>query len=307
MKWTAADMPSLKGKLAIVTGANSGLGLHTAIGLAGAGAAVIMACRSADKAAAALAEVKAKAPGSPVEVMPLDLADLASVRKFAADFSAHYPRLDILCNNAGVMAIPYAKTRDGFEMQVGTNHFGHFALTGLLLDKLKATPGSRVISVASMAHNWTRGMDLDDPFFEHKKYSRWDAYGKSKLANLLFTFELNRRLQKAGAAIIAAAAHPGYSATNLGFVPQIEKSALGKLTMQIGNALFAQPAAMGALPTLYAASMADVAGGDYIGPDGLQQMRGYPTKVGCRKLARDEELQKRWWVLSERLTGVSYL
>jgi NAD(P)-dependent dehydrogenase (short-subunit alcohol dehydrogenase family) len=308
MKWTTADMPSLKGKVAIVTGANSGLGLHTTAGLAGAGATVVMACRSADKAAAALAEVKAKAPGAQVEVMPLDLADLASVRKFAADFSAKYPRLDILCNNAGVMAVPYAKTKDGFEMQVGTNHFGHFALTGLLLDKLKATPGSRVVSVASMAHNWTRGMDLDDPFFEHKKYDKWDAYGKSKLANLLFTFELNRRLKKAGVAVTAAAAHPGYSETNLGFVgPQIEKSALGKLVMQAGNALFAQPASIGALPTLYAASMADMAGGDYIGPDGFKQMRGYPTKVGTRRLAQDEKLQNRWWVLSERLTGVSYL
>lgn len=308
MKWTTADMPSLKGKVAIVTGANSGLGLHTAIGLAGAGATVVMACRNADKAAAALAEVRGKAPGAQVEVMPLDLADLASVRKFAADFSAKYPRLDILCNNAGVMAIPYAKTRDGFEMQVGTNHFGHFALTGLLLDKLKATPGSRVVSVASMAHNWTRGMDLDDPFFEHKRYMKWDAYGKSKLANLLFIFELNRRLKKAGVGVTAAAAHPGYSDTNLQFVaPQIEKSALGRLSMQIGNAIFAQPAAMGALPSLYAASMADVDGGDYIGPDGFKQMRGHPTKVGCRRLARDEKLQNRWWVLSERLTGVKYL
>jgi NAD(P)-dependent dehydrogenase (short-subunit alcohol dehydrogenase family) len=308
MKWTAADMPSLKDKVAIVTGANSGLGLHTTIGLAKAGATVVMACRDAAKAATALAQVKDEAPGARVEVMPLDLADLASVRKFAAEFTARYPHLDLLCNNAGVMAVPYAKTKDGFEMQVGVNHFGHFALTGLLLDKLKATPGARVVNVASMAHKWTRGMDLDDPFFEHKPYKRWDAYGKSKLANLLFTFELDRRLKKAGVGVLAAAAHPGYSATNLGFVgPQLENSAVGKLGMQIGNALFAQPAAMGALPTLYAASMPEVAGGDYIGPDGLQQMRGYPTKVGCRKLAQDQDLQGKWWALSEKLTGVRYL
>jgi len=308
MKWTNADMPSLQGKIAIVTGANSGLGLYTSIGLAGAGATVVMACRDPGKAQKALEEVRQKAPKGKVEAMALDLADLKSVGKFAQAFSAQYPQLDILCNNAGVMAVPYAKTKDGFEMQVGTNHFGHFALTGQLLDKLRATPGARVVSVASMAHKWTRGMDLEDPFFERKPYKRWDAYGKSKLANLLFTFELERRLKKAGAKVMAVAAHPGYSATNLGFVgPALEKSALGKLTMNIGNALLAQPASMGALPSLYAASAAEVAGGDYIGPDGLQQMRGYPTKVGCRKLARDAELQSRWWALSEKLTGVKYL
>ncbi|HZR37395.1 MAG TPA: oxidoreductase [Nevskia sp.] len=307
MKWTPADMPSLKGRIAVVTGANSGLGLHTAAGLAQAGAEVVMACRNPDKAARALAEVRAQAPGAKVEVMPLDLADLASVRAFAAAFKARYPRLDILCNNAGVMAVPYAKTKDGFEMQVGTNHLGHFALTGLLLDALKAAPAARVISVASQAHRWTRAMDLDDPFFERKPYQRWDAYGKSKLANLLFMFELDRRLRQAGAPVIAAAAHPGYSDTNLQYVaPQLEKSAFSSLMMKVGNAILAQPAAMGALPTLYAASMADVAGGDYIGPDGFQQMRGYPTKVGCRALARNQDLQGRWWALSEKLTGVQY-
>ncbi len=308
MQWTTTDMPSLKGKIAIVTGANSGLGLFTTIGLSGAGATVIMACRDPAKAAKAVEEVKQKAPKGKVEAMALDLASLESVGKFAAAFSAQYPHLDILCNNAGVMAVPYAKTKDGFEMQVGTNHFGHFALTGHLLDKLRTTPGSRVVSVASMAHKWTKAMDLEDPFFEHKPYKRWDAYGKSKLANLLFTFELDRRLRKAGAKVMSVAAHPGYSATNLGYVgPALEKSAIGKLTMNIGNALFAQPASMGALPSLYAAASPDVASGDYIGPDGLQQMRGYPTKVGCRKLARDPDLQGRWWALSEKLTGVKYL
>lgn len=307
MKWTTADMPSLKGKTAIVTGANSGLGLHTTMGLARAGARVVMACRSADKAAAALAQVKAEAPGAQVEVVPLDLADLDSVRAFAAAFGKKSPTLDILVNNAGVMAVPYAKTKQGFEMQVGTNHFGHFALTGLLLDRLKSTPGARVVSVASMAHRWTPSMDLEDVSFERKPYKKWDAYGKSKLANLLFIFELNRRLRKAGVPVLAAAAHPGYSDTNLQFVgPQIEKSAIGRVFMQVGNIIFAQPAAMGALPSLYAATMPDVSGGDYIGPDGFQQTRGYPTKVGCRALARDEKLQKRWWELSEKLTGVSY-
>lgn len=308
MKWTAADMPSLKGKTAIVTGANSGLGLHTTIGLAAAGATVVMACRDPGRAAKALDTVRQQVAAAQVDLMPLDLASLDAVRSFASAYAAKYPQLDILCNNAGVMAIPYAKTRDGFEMQIGTNHFGHFALTGLLIDKLRATPGARVVSVASMAHMWTRGMDLEDPFFEHKPYKRWDAYGKSKLANLLFIFELDRRLRKAGAGVMALAAHPGYSDTNLQYVaPALDKSAVGKLAMWVGNALLAQPAAMGALPSLYAASMADVAGGDYIGPDGLQQMRGYPTKVGCRKLARDADLQARWWALSEKLTGVQYL
>lgn len=308
MKWTTADMPSLKGKIAVVTGANSGLGLHTATGLAAAGAEVVMACRNPDKAATALEEVRSKAPGAKVQTMALDLADLDSVRSFAAAFGAKYPRLDLLCNNAGVMAVPYAKTRQGFEMQIGTNHFGHYTLTGLLLDKLKAAPAARVVSVASMAHKWTPAMDLEDVNFEHKTYKKWDAYGKSKLANLLFTFELNRRLKKAGAPVIAAAAHPGFSDTNLQFVgPQLEKSAIGGVVMKISNAIFAQPASMGALPTLYAASMPDVDGGDYIGPDGFQQMRGYPTKVGCRALARNQDLQGRWWALSEKLTGVQYL
>jgi NAD(P)-dependent dehydrogenase (short-subunit alcohol dehydrogenase family) len=308
MKWTAADMPSLQGKIAIVTGANSGLGLHTSIGLAGAGATVIMACRDPAKAALALQQVRQAAPGSTVETMMLDLADLQSVSRFAAAFSAQYPRLDILCNNAGVMAVPYAKTRDGFEMQVGTNHFGHFALTGRLLDKLEAAPDARVVNVASMAHNWTRAMDLEDPFFERKRYWRWDAYGKSKLANLLFTFELQRRLKKAGAKTLSVAAHPGYSATNLSYVgPALEKSTINKFAMDIANAVLAQPASMGALPTLFAAASPDVDGGDYIGPDGLRQLRGYPTKVGCRRLARDADLQGRWWALSEKLTGVKYL
>lgn len=306
-KWTTADIPSLDGKVAVVTGANSGLGLETAAGLAGAGAIVVMACRDKTKAAGALDEVRMRAPKSQVEVMTLNLADLSSVREFAAALKSKHPRLDILCNNAGVMALPFQKTRDGFEMQIGTNHLGHFALTGLLLDALKA-PGSRIISVASQAHRATRGMDLDDLNWERRSYDKWDAYGKSKLANLLFTFELQRRLQKAGSGTIAAAAHPGYTATNLMFVgPAQENSALKRWFMQIGNALFAQSAAMGALPTLYAAAAPDVRGGDYIGPGGLAQMRGYPEKVGSRQAARNPEVASRLWTLSEQLTGVKYL
>ncbi|MEN8719202.1 MAG: oxidoreductase, partial [Oceanococcaceae bacterium] len=207
-KWTPADMPSLAGKRALVTGANSGLGLYTTQGLAAAGASVIMACRNPAKAEAALATVKAAVPAADVELMTLDLADLASVRAFAEAVAAAHPVVDLLVNNAGVMAVPFQKTKDGFEMQIGTNHFGHFALTGLLLPQLQAAPAARVVSVASMAHRWTRRMNLDDPNFQNSRYNKWDAYGKSKLANLLFMFELNRKLQAAGAPITSVAAHP---------------------------------------------------------------------------------------------------
>src|SRR5579885_608517 len=278
-KWGIQDAPPLKGKRAVVTGANSGLGLETAAGLAAAGAAVVMACRDAAKAAAAADEVRRRTPQAQLEVMSLDLADLASVRKFAQDYAAQYAQLDILCNNAGVMALPFTKTRDGFEMQMGTNHLGHFALTGLLLPRLQAAPAARVVVVASLAHRWTRGLNLDDLNFERTPYRKWDAYGKTKLANLLFAFELDRRLKQAGSTVIAVAAHPGYASTNLQFVgPAMERSAFGRLTMQLGNALFGQPAAMGALPTLYAATMPEVRGGDYYGPDGFQELRGYPKE-----------------------------
>ena len=306
-KWTADQIPDLRGKTAIVTGANSGLGYDTALELARHNSHVVLACRSRDKTEKAIQEIRKAVPQAQLEFMALDLSDLASVRSFAKAFLAKYARLDLLCNNAGVMALPFGKTKDGFEMQIGTNHLGHFALTGLLLERMQSTPGSRVMNVASMAHNWTRGLDLDDLNFERRRYNKWDAYGKSKLANLTFTFELDRRLRKLGSKVLTVAAHPGYSATNLMYVgPAQEKSSLGKIIMDIG-ALFAQSAAMGALPSLYAATMPDVQGADYIGPDGFQQMRGYPKKVGCRSIARDPEIGARLWKLSEQLTGVSYL
>lgn len=253
-KWTAADIPSLKGKFAVVTGANSGLGLETTAGLAAKGATVVMACRDATRAQAAVDALQQRVPDAKIELMSLDLADLSSIRKFAKAVSARHPRIDLLCNNAGVMALPLCRTKDGFEMQIGTNHLGHFALTGLLLPQLQ---GGRVVTVASMAHRWTRGMDFDDFNWERKPYRKWDAYGKSKLANLLFTFELARRLQKAGAKLRALAAHPGYSATNLQLAgPEMEKSAIGRTLMAATNALIGQSAAMGALPTLYAAGAA---------------------------------------------------
>jgi NAD(P)-dependent dehydrogenase (short-subunit alcohol dehydrogenase family) len=308
MSWTTADIPDLDGKIAVVTGANSGLGFFTTLALASHGAHVVLACRAGDKTEAAIRDIRSSQPDAKLEFMPLDLSDLSSVRAFAAAFTARHPRLDILVNNAGVMALPLRRTKDGFEMQIGTNHLGHFALTALLFERLKATPGARVVNVASLAHRWTRALDPDDLNFEKSRYEKWDAYGKTKLANLVFTHELDRRLRKAGVPVLVAAAHPGYSSTNLGFAgPAMEKSSLGKWIMDAGNALFAQSAADGALPQIYAATMLDVQGGDYFGPDGFRQLRGrQPRKVGCRSEARDPALGAKLWEVSERLTGISY-
>ncbi|HSW13362.1 MAG TPA: oxidoreductase [Solimonas sp.] len=306
-KWTAKDIPALQGKVAIVTGANSGLGLETSAELARAGATVVMACRDPGRATAALAEVRRRAPTAKIEALALDLADLASIRAFTQAFATKYPRLDILCNNAGVMHLPYQKTRDGFEMQVGTNHLGHFALTGLLLDALKATPGARVVTISSIAHKVTPGIDLDDLNWERRPYSKGDAYAKSKLANLMFHFELQRRLEQAGSGVLAVAAHPGYSATNIGFGTKDKTPWWKRLAMNIGNALFAQSAAKGSLPSLYAATVTDIRSGDYIGPDGFVEFMGHPKRVNCRPVARDPEQTQRLWTLSQQLTGVSYL
>lgn len=306
-KWTVRDIPALPGKVAIVTGANSGLGLETSAELARAGATVVMACRDPQRATAALEEMQRRAPGAKVEAMALDLADLASIRAFADAFKHKYPRLDILCNNAGVMHLPHQKTRDGFEMQIGTNHLGHFALTGLLLDQLNATPGARIVTVASVAHRWTQGIDLDDLNWERRPYSKGDAYGKSKLANLMFHFELERRLKQSGSQVLALAAHPGYAATNIGFGTKGKTPLWKRWAMNLGNALFAQSAAAGSLPSLYAATVAHVNAGDYIGPDGFMQFMGAPRCVDCRPEARDPQLTAQLWTLSEQLTGMKYL
>lgn len=307
-KWVPAQMPDLKGKTAIVTGANSGLGYHTTLELARTGAHVVMACRDREKTAIGMHAIKSAAPNAKLEFMTLDLADLDSVAAFAGTYQARHQKLDILCNNAGVMALPLARTQQGFEMQIGTNHLGHFALVGRLLDVLRATPGARIVNTASLAHTWTRGMDLDDLNWEHKKYKKWDAYGKTKLANLLFTYELQRRLRQSGADVISVAAHPGYAATNLQFAgPTMEKSVIGLFFMKLANALLAQPAAMGAYPQLYAASMADVRGGDYYGPDRMGGNRGHPKKVSSNKPSQDAGTARELWLLSERLTDVKYL
>ncbi|TQC43303.1 SDR family NAD(P)-dependent oxidoreductase [Rhodococcus sp. WS4] len=287
-KWTASDIVDQRGRTFVVTGANSGLGEVAARALGKAGAHVVLACRNTHKG-----EVVARSIGANAEVRRLDLSDLASVREFAAGVES----VDVLVNNAGVMAVPQRKTADGFEMQIGTNHLGHFALTGLLLDKIT----DRVATMSSVAHQ-AGTIHLDDLNWDHRKYNRWSAYGQSKLANLLFTYELQRRLGAAGSPVKAVAAHPGYASTNL----QAHTESVQDKLMAVGNRIFAQSAEMGALPMLYAATAPDVIGGSYIGPDGLFEQRGHPKVVGSNKKSRDEQTAGALWSLSENLTGVEY-
>jgi len=306
MAWTANDIPSQKGKTVVITGANSGIGFEAAAQLAAKGAHVVLACRDQTKGQAARAAIAAAHPNASVAVMSLDLADLKSIRSFAEAVRKTHATVDVLCNNAGVMAIPRRTTADGFEMQFGTNHLGHFALTGLLLDRLMAAANARVVTVSSNAHKFgsVRFEDLQS----EQRYWKWLVYSQSKLANLLFAFELQRRLSAAGASTISVACHPGYAATNLQTVgPRMQGSSLAESVMGLANRLFAQPAAMGALPTLYAATAADVQPGDYIGPDGFAEQAGYPKKVASNSRSRDPEAQRRLWDVSEELTGVRYV
>ncbi|NRQ36067.1 SDR family NAD(P)-dependent oxidoreductase [Nonomuraea sp. NN258] len=281
-KWTTADLPDLTGKTAIVTGANSGIGLPTALELARHGAHVVVAARSAARGEAAVAEIKAAVPGARVEFGELDLADLASVRRFAAGVE----RVDLLINNAGIGLIPRRETKDGFELQFGTNHLGHFALTGLLLPRLIAAPGARVVTVASDAHS-VGTIDFDDLGLE-RGYNRVKAYGRSKLANLLFTSELQRRARTAGLDLIAVATHPGATATRI--------VKLGPLQPLLG--LFLQSAETGAMSSLYAATSPRLTGGEFVGPK-LQLLTPSAT-------ARDEALAARLWDVSTQLTGVRF-
>ncbi|PPE73524.1 short-chain dehydrogenase [Solimonas fluminis] len=297
-QWTLRDIPDLSGRLALVTGANRGLGLEIAAGLAGAGARVVLACRNLARAEGAVAEIQRRAPGARAEIMALDLADLSSIRDFAAGFAARHSRLDLLVNNGAAIMAPRGRTGDGFETHIGTNHLGPFLLTGLLLERLAAAPGSRILNTASLAHNLTAGVDLDDPFYERRAYKEMDAYGASKLATLQFTFGLDRRLRRAGLPVTAVAAHPGYTATNLD---------IGNVFMRLATRLFAQAPAMGALPALYAATAPGVAGGDYWGPGGYKELTGYPKKAACRPEARDPSAADRLWAWSERMTGLHFL
>jgi NAD(P)-dependent dehydrogenase (short-subunit alcohol dehydrogenase family) len=293
-RWTAADLPSQAGRTFIVTGANSGIGLPTTRALAEAGAHVVLAVRDVAKGEAAAESISGKSISGNCEIRQLDLADLASVRAFANAWQAE---ISVLINNAGVMRTPERRTADGFELQIGTNHLGHFALTNLLLPHIT----DRVVTIASGAHHGG-SISLDDLNWQKRPYHRWAAYQQSKLANLLFTLELQRRLTAADSAVRALAAHPGYSATNLQFRSE---SRLGDRVLAIGNRLFAQTDEAGARPTLFAA-IQDLPGASYIGPDGIGEKRGYPTLVGRSAKASDVEMAKRLWTLSEELTGVRF-
>ncbi|HEY4914625.1 MAG TPA: oxidoreductase [Candidatus Dormibacteraeota bacterium] len=299
--WTADDIPDQHGRTAIVTGANSGLGRIVARELARHGAKVIVASRDSAKGAEAAKAIKAAFPSATVEAAQLDLADLASVRGFADRIRTGNRHIDLLINNAGVMAAPYRRTADGFELQLGTNHLGHFALTGLLLPLLHGRPDARVVTVSSNNHKGGR-IRFDD-LQGGGRYSRWGAYAQSKLANLLFAFELDRRLKAGGWRLISVAAHPGYSATNLQLSGPLAHE---RFLMRLSNRLLAQPAEMGALPLLYAATAPELPGGSYVGPDGPAEMRGHPVLVQAAKSAHDEESARRLWDISERLTGVTF-
>jgi NAD(P)-dependent dehydrogenase (short-subunit alcohol dehydrogenase family) len=300
-KWTTEQIPDQTGRTAIVTGANSGLGLVSARELARKGANVVLACRNVEKGAAAVAEITQVAPGAQLELEALDLGSLASVQEFAERFRAKHDGLDVLLNNAGVMAPPRRVTANGFELQLGTNHLGHFALTGHLIDAMEGRADARVVTLSSIAHRTGR-INFEDLQSE-RRYNRWRAYGQSKLADLMCALELDRRLRAAGSTVKSLAAHPGYAATNLqsAAVPTPDR-----LVMVVTNALLAQSAENGALPPLYAATAPGLEGGMYIGPDGIGELRGHPRVVTPNRAARDEQVAARLWTRSEELTGVHF-
>jgi NAD(P)-dependent dehydrogenase (short-subunit alcohol dehydrogenase family) len=299
-KWTVADIPDQTGRTAVITGANTGLGVETAAALAAHGARVVLAVRNLDKGKQAAAKITEATPGAEVELQELDLSSLDSVRTAAEQLRADHDHIDLLINNAGVMYTPKSTTADGFELQFGTNHLGHFAFTGLLLDRLLPVPGTRIVTVSSMGHRIRAAIHFDDLQWE-RSYSRVGAYGQSKLANLLFTYELQRRLAPGGTTI-AAAAHPGGSNTEL--MRNMPRPLV--VVSDLIGPLFFQDPALGALPTLRAATDPGVTGGQYFGPDGFGQTRGYPKVVGSSAQSHDVELQRRLWAVSEELTGVVY-
>ena len=297
-KWTAKNVPGQDGKVAIVTGANSGLGRSTALELARHGARVVVACRNLEKGGAVAEEIVA-ASGPKPAVRQLDLGSLDSIRRFAGEFSGQ--PVDLLINNAGVMMTPRETTADGFELQLGTNHLGHFALTGVLLASLQQSDSARVVTVSSNEHKGGR-IDFDD-LQQERGYSPRGAYQRSKLANAVFAIELDRRLRAARSPAISVFAHPGYSATNL---QSSGPTGVAKAVMAITNRVLAQSAERGALPTLYAATAPGVQGGQYYGPDGRGEMRGFPKEVEAIPEAYDREIGRRLWEASEELTGVRY-
>ncbi len=300
-KWTAADVPDQTGRVAVVTGANAGLGLETAAVLAERGARVVVAVRDLGKGEAAVGEIRRRTSNADVALQQLDLSSLASVRTAADELRAAYPRIDLLINNAGVMYPPKQTTADGFELQFGTNHLGHFALTGLVLDHLLQVEGSRVVTVASIAHNIQAGIHFDDLQWE-RSYNRVAAYGQSKLANLMFTYELQRRLAAKQAPTIAVAAHPGISNTEL--MRHIPGSGLPGFSALAG--LVTNSPAVGALATLRAATDPEVRGGQYYGPSGFRELVGHPVLVQSNRQSHDTDVQQRLWSVSEELTGVKF-
>lgn len=306
LDWTRTHLPALSGRRVLITGANSGIGYQAARLLADRGAAVTLACRDEERGRAALDRLRAAVPEADAELLQLDLGDLTAVRRAVERWRTDHDELHVLVNNAGVMAPPLRRTADGFELQFGVNHLGHFALTGLLLDALLAAPDARVVTVSSGAHRMGR-MAFDDLNWEHRRYRAWQAYGQSKLANLLFTFELHRRSAAAGLALDALAANPGYAATELQRRgPQMRDSGLGEWVVGWANRLFAQDAAHGALPTVAAAGLADAQGGDYFAPDGRFETRGLPARAPVAPAATDLTAAGRLWDRSEQLTGVTF-
>ena len=293
-KWTLNHMPPQHGRIAIVTGANSGLGLEVTRGLASKGATVIMACRNTEKASMAVREIRMQFPKADLHVMPLDLADLSSVRAFAEAFQAQFDRLDLLINNAGVNAVPYEETPDGFELQFGTNYLGHYALTGLLMEILLGTEESRIVNI-SHGHIFSPGINLENLNSE-KTYLPWLAYERSKLATLMFTQKLQDHLDAMNAGTICVAAHPGLASTNLGRT----------VLERVAQPLFGQSAEQGALSILFAATAQDVRGAEYIGPGGLLEMRGHPVRVHMPLPVLNRDVSARLWEISKIMTGVSY-
>ncbi len=296
-KWDSRDVPDQKGRVAIITGSSSGIGYETARVLAARNATVVMAVRDLEKGQSALKKIKSAFPEADARIMELDLASLDIVHRFADDFKKNFSQLDLLINNAGVMMPPYSKTADGFELQFGTNHLGHFALTGLLLDLILKTENSRIVTVSSSGHKAGK-LDFDDLNWEKRKYKKLKTYADSKLANLYFTYMLQEKLETKGSRTIAVASHPGWTGTELqrhvGFFKFL-------------NRFFSQSIDMGALPTLYAATAPDVKGSDYYGPGGRKEIKGYPKKVDSNELSHDKDIAKKLWDVSEELTKEKFV
>jgi NAD(P)-dependent dehydrogenase (short-subunit alcohol dehydrogenase family) len=302
--WTVNNIPDLSGKIIVITGANNGIGYESAREFSRKGAEVIVASRDANKAAQAIESIQKEIPDAKLKFIELNLASLASIRDFAETFKSSYDQLDILLNNAGIMMVPYGKTIDGFENTIGTNHLGHFALTGLLLDRLSKTPGARVVNVSSNAHHGGE-MDFDDLLYENQStYTPMNAYGRSKLANLLFTYELQRRFKAQNIDVLVLASHPGISST--GLADHLFPSLFAWLLQPLMKVIF-QSSAMGALPSIRAAVDPDATGGQYYGPGGKGERSGYPVLVDSNSASKNEEDAQKLWEISEELTGIKYL